>query len=172
MADGMQVKMQNFVKIFAKGLNYYRVGSFKVQDHSKKIGTLRIKGKNKKERVLFVVDKLYTTFTQYLAHKDSPKMGKDFLFPGKQNSISKDRVRNMIKEYTKKAGIKERITPHVLRHSFATEMYHNKVPLEAIRDMMGHCSIAETSLYIHVSDELKKNALEHITITGEVSWKQ
>ncbi|MCD4816969.1 MAG: tyrosine-type recombinase/integrase [Methanosarcinales archaeon] len=77
----------------------------------------------------------------------------------------------MIKEYSLKADIKERITPHVLRHSFATEMYHQGVPLSAIQTMLGHCTKAETAIYIHVSNDLQKQALEQITIEGRVSWQ-
>jgi integrase/recombinase XerD len=76
----------------------------------------------------------------------------------------------MIKEYCSSANIKERITPHVLRHSFATEMYHQNVPLSAIQSMLGHSNIAETSIYIHVSDQLQRQALELISISGEVAW--
>jgi site-specific recombinase XerD len=54
----------------------------------------------------------------------------------------------------------------MLRHAFATVMYHQGVPVDAICDMMGHETIAETSVYIHVSDELKKQALEKISIPG------
>ena len=77
----------------------------------------------------------------------------------------------MIKEYAQKAQISERITPHVLRHSFATEMYHQKVPLTAIQAMMGHNSIDETTIYIHVSDQLRKEALEIIAMEGEPSCR-
>jgi len=59
----------------------------------------------------------------------------------------------------------------VLRHSFATEMYHNNVPLSAIQDMMGHDSIADTSIYIHVSDKLKQLALDSILISRRFSWQ-
>lgn len=71
----------------------------------------------------------------------------------------------------KVVGICERITPHVLRHSFATEMYHQKVPLSAIQAMMGHSKIDETAIYIHVSDQLQKEALEIISIKGGSSCR-
>ena len=88
------------------------------------------------------------------------------MFPTeKHKAISKDRVQRMIHESARKAGIAVRITPHVLRHSFATEMYNNKVPLQAIQAMLGHDNLAESSIYIHVSDTLKKQALKQITIT-------
>ncbi|MFC1850339.1 tyrosine-type recombinase/integrase [candidate division CSSED10-310 bacterium] len=61
-----------------------------------------------------------------------------------------------MKEYARQAGIKQRVTPHVFRHSFATEMYRHGVPLNDIRAMMGHDTKAETAVYIHVSDQVKK----------------
>jgi len=79
-------------------------------------------------------------------------------------------VQKKIKEYCKEAGIKKRITPHVLRHSFATELYHANVPLEAIQAMMGHDRKSETSAYIKVSDQCKGEALVQLTISGGVSW--
>jgi site-specific recombinase XerD len=50
-------------------------------------------------------------------------------------------------------------------------MYHNNVPLSAIQDMMGHDSIADTSIYIHVSDKLKQLALDSILISRRFSWQ-
>ena len=139
--------------------------------HGKRTGLLRVKGKNRKQRALFVVDKLYDTLIEYLDDPQSPNKKNAPLFPvEKGTAISHDRVQRMIKEYCSKADIKQRITPHVLRHSFATEMYHQNVPLSAIQSMLGHSNIAETSIYIHVSDQLQKQALEQISISEEVTW--
>jgi integrase/recombinase XerD len=139
--------------------------------HGKRTGMLRVKGKNRKQRALFVVDKLYDTLIEYLDDPQSPNKKNAPLFPvEKGTAISNDRVQRMIKEYCSRANIKERITPHVLRHSFATEMYHQNVPLSAIQSMLGHSNIAETSIYIHVSDQFQRQALELISISGEVAW--
>jgi integrase/recombinase XerD len=139
--------------------------------HGKRTGLLLVKGKNRKQRALFVVDKLYDTLIEYLDDPQSPNKNNAPLFPvEKGTAISNDRVQRMIKEYCSRANIKERITPHVLRHSFATEMYHQNVPLSAIQSMLGHSNIAETSIYIHVSDQLQRQALELISISGEVAW--
>lgn len=145
-----------------------QVGDFD-PDHNRpqKIGTLRVHGKARKLRTLFVVDKLYDNLSTYLSFPDSPQMRSDFMFPTKLRTgkaVSKDRVRRLIKQTAKKAGLTERITPHVLRHTFATHMYEQGVPADAISRMMGHDSLEETSLYIHVSDEMKKKALEKIRI--------
>jgi len=150
-----------------------RVGSFE-PDHDplNRIGLLRVKGKNRKQRALFVVDKLYDNLIAYLSHPQSPKKKTDPLFPVKGGkAISNDRVQKKMKEYCREAGIKDRITPHVLRHSFATEMYHANVPLDAICAMMGHDKRAETAVYIKVSDRFKKEALLQLTINERMSWE-
>jgi len=149
------------------------VGSFEPDiDPKNKIGLLRVKGKNRKQRALFVVDRLYDNLLAYLAHHQSPKRKKDPLFPVESGkAISNSRVQKKIKEYCREARIKDRITPHVLRHSFATEMYHANVPLDAIQAMMGHDRKSETSAYIKVSDPFKEEALAQLTISGGISWQ-
>ena len=172
---------RNFVIIsmlWALGLRVSELTSLKVKsfepdhDPENRIGLLRVCGKNKKQRALFVVDKLYDVLTDYLKDHESFRKKNAPLFPIQSGTaISNDRVLKMIKEYSVKANIKERITPHVLRHSFATEMYHKGVPLSAIQAMLGHCTNAETAIYVHVSDDLQKQALEQITIEGRLSWQ-
>ena len=161
--------------LWAMGLRLSECLSLKLEDFDpdynrpEKNGTLRVHGKGRKERTLFVVDKLYENLIGYLAHPDSPQRKSDFMFPTKLRTgkpVSKDRVRRMIKQAAREAGLTERITPHVLRHTFATHMYERGVPADAISRIMGHDSIEETSLYIHVSDEMKKKALEKIRIPG------
>ena len=147
------------------------VGRF-ATGHGKRTGLLKIRGKNKKQRALFVVDRLFDCLTTYLAHPESPKKKTAPMFtaqPGK--AISNNRLRRLVKDQAKAAGIKPDITPRVLRHSFATEMYHQNVPLSAIQAMMGHESIAETSIYVHVSDKLKQLALDAIHLSGRLSWE-
>jgi len=149
------------------------VGSFEPEhDPINKIGLLRVKGKNRKQRALFIVDRLYDNLIAYLAHPQSPQQKADPLFPVKGGkAISNDRVQKKMKEYCREAGIKDRITPHVLRHSFATEMYHANVPLDAIQAMMGHDKRSETAVYIKVSDRFKKEALLQLTINERMSWE-
>ena len=150
-----------------------KVGDFEPEhDPENKIGLLRVYGKGDKQRALFVVDKLYNNLINYLNHPQSPKIKSLPLFPSLTNTqISKDRVQRSLKEYAKKATITQRITPHVLRHSFATEMYKHGVPLYAIEAMLGHENKAETSIYIHVPDTLTKQALENIRIEEKCSWQ-
>lgn len=151
-----------------------KVGSFEpYHDPINRTGLLRVKGKNKKQRALFVVDKLYDNLVEYLSCPESPTKKTSPLFPVESGkAISNSRVQKKLKEYCKEAGIKERITPHVLRHSFATEMYHAGVPLHAIQAMMGHDTKTETSVYIKVSDAFKEEALTLLTLSGRALWQQ
>jgi integrase/recombinase XerD len=148
-----------------------KVKSFET-GHGRQIGLLRIRGKNKKQRALFVVDRLFDALIRYLNHPLSPHKKLAPLFPGQPNTaISNSRVQRIVKDQAKKAGITAAVTPRVLRHSFATEMYHQNVPLTAIQAMMGHDSIADTSIYVHVSDKLKQLALDSILISRRFSWQ-
>lgn len=150
-------------------LTSLKVSSFNPGDNpAHRTGMLRIRGKGKKERVLFVVDALYDTLTTYLRQPETPRRKGSPLFPtfkGKK-ALSNNHLQKLVKKYVRKADIEKRVTPHVLRHSFATEMYMKKVPLEDIKAMMGHETTAETAVYIHVSDAVQKQALELITING------
>ena len=148
-----------------------KVKSFET-GHGRKIGLLRIRGKNKKQRALFVVDRLFDELCSYLNHPLSPQKKLAPLFPGQPHTaISMSRVQRIVKDQAKMAGIIDAVTPRVLRHCFATEMFHQNVPLSAIQAMMGHDSIADTSIYIHVSDKLKQLALDSILISGRFSWQ-
>jgi integrase/recombinase XerD len=159
--------------LWALGLRTSELTALKVKDfetgHGKRIAMLRIRGKNKKQRALFVVDGLFDQLSAYLAHPKAPKkkLSPFFVAENKKTAISNNRVQRLVKDQARFAGIDTPVTPRVLRHSFATEMYHQNVPLEDICAMMGHDKPADTSVYVHVSDKLKQLALDHIHITGE-----
>lgn len=139
-------------------------------DPEHKIGTLLVHGKGGKERTLFIVDTLYDTIFQYLKAKKTPKRQGSLLFPGtKGKTIGGTRVRQLIMKAARQAGITARVTPHVFRHTFATDMYNQNVPIEAIQEMMGHETIRETSVYIHISDELMAEVLNKISIKEKIS---
>ena len=181
------IEERNFMivsMLWALGLRIAELTSLKVAsfepEHEPEngIGLLRVQGKGKKERALFVTGKLYSNLVGYLQHPQTPKQKTAPMFPIHNNSskaISTDRARRMLQEVTREAGpvgynlsngagIKLRITPHVLRHSFATDMYTNDVPVEAIEAMLGHTTTDETSIYIHVPKARKQQALQRITI--------
>jgi len=163
--------------LWALGLRTSELTGLKVRSfetgHGKRTGLLRVRGKNKKQRALFVVDRLFDELIRYLSHPKAPnkKCAPLFQADTKTTAISNNQVQRIVKDQAKKAGIVAGVTPRVLRHSFATEMYHCGVPLSDIQVMMGHDSIADTSIYIHVSDKLKQLALDQISISRRLSWQ-
>jgi site-specific recombinase XerD len=157
--------------LWALGLRTSELTGLNLRDfepaHGHRTGLLRIRGKNKKQRALFVVDRLLDQLLVYLAHPQSPQKKSAPMFPAdyKKTALSNSRLQRIVKDQAKEAAINTRLTPRVLRHSFATELYHQKVPLTAICALMGHESIAETAVYVHVSDQLIKLALEAVSVS-------
>ena len=136
----------------------------RIIDSGKKTALLTVHGKGAKERALLIMDKLFDLVIGYTKELEDTCL----VFPGKDNKIMDDStVGRRIKKYLKVAGINLHITPHCLRHSFATEMYYAGVPLEAIRTMLGHENLRETSVYIHVSREDMQTALSLLSIKGK-----
>ena len=170
--------------LYALGLRRQELANLKIRDFDphfdpiNKIGLLTVHGKGRKQRALFVVDKLCDRLVSFLKQSVSPthvKMKCNIknrpIFPSRDGAIlTGDHILKVVRQAAQKAGIEQRITPHVLRHSFATAMYLQKVPLDDIEDMMGHETSAETALYIHVPEEMKQQALELISLQGEYSW--
>ena len=181
------IGQRNFMIIsclWALGLRRAELAQLKIKDFDPNydpkhnIGLLIVHGKGRKQRALFVVDKLYHLLVNYLArpvspthvNKHSPVKNKP-IFPSNNGALlTGNHILKIVRQAAQQAGIEQRITPHVLRHSFGTEMYLQRVPLNDIQDIMGHYTEAETALYIHVPEQLKQLALEIITITGECSW--
>ncbi len=154
-------------------LTRLQVKSFEPKlDQENRIGLLRVRGKNKKQRALFVVDSLHDELCAYLKEPGSPKEKDSPLFPAKKdNAISNNRVQKMMKDYVIKTGITSTITPHILRHTFATEMFIQGVPFSEIQIMMGHEKKEETALYIHIPNQMKKQALQKITLLEGEPWQ-
>ncbi|MFQ6115670.1 MAG: tyrosine-type recombinase/integrase [bacterium] len=138
--------------LYALGLRRQELANLKIRDFephydpNDRIGLLLVHGKGRKQRALFVVDKLYDNLVAYLARPVAPTHLKKHctikhspIFPSKNSTIlTGDHILKIVRQAAQKAGIQQRITPHVLRHSFATEMYLAKTPLNDIQDIMGH----------------------------------
>lgn len=133
-----------------------------------KIGLLRVHGKGNKQRTLFVVDSLYDHFIRYLDHPKTPTENDAPMFKSKTGTFMHgDAIGKIVRRVAEQAGIKQRITPHMLRHGFATDMYITDVPPQALQTMMGHDHLEETARYIHIPMQCKKQALEQLTIKGD-----
>ncbi|MDP8212044.1 MAG: tyrosine recombinase XerC [Candidatus Zapsychrus exili] len=116
---------------------------------------IKAKGKGKKERLVPVGDKAIMAIKEYL---DSRKEKKDAVFLNKSGTRLSDRsVRNIVNKYMLAASLIQNISPHVLRHSFATHLLDRGADLRSVQELLGHVNLSTTQIYTHVTtDRLKK----------------
>jgi integrase/recombinase XerD len=117
--------------------------------------SVRVKGKGGKERIVPISPPALEAIDHYLLHY-RPQIGKvsEALFlTSRGKRIDRVAVWNRVKNYAKAAGITRSISPHTLRHSFATHLLENGADLRVIQEMLGHASIATTDRYTHISQK-------------------
>jgi len=141
-----------FEVIYASGLRVSEVCGLNLFDISE--NTVRVKGKGGKERIVPIAQAAIDAVDHYLIHfRDAqPEQKEAPLFvTSKGKRIDRTLVWQRIKFYGKKAGIGKPLSPHTLRHSFATHLLENGADLRVIQEMLGHASVATTDRYTHIS---------------------
>ncbi|MBP7135670.1 MAG: tyrosine recombinase [Sphingomonadaceae bacterium] len=107
-----------------------------------------LRGKGGKERLVPVSDRARKAVSRWIEVRPT---GSTWLFPSGKSHLSRVRLFQMIKELARDAGIPpERVSPHVLRHAFATHLLEGGADLRALQTMLGHADIATTEIYTHV----------------------
>jgi len=147
--------------LYATGLRASELVGLKVHDINLERGYLIVMGKGSKERAVPLGEIAMGAISRYLQAGRSALLGKngsDYLFISmKRRGITRQMFWERIKHYALKAGIHRNISPHTLRHSFATHLLDNGADLRAVQAMLGHSDISTTQIYTHVSRErLKK----------------
>jgi site-specific recombinase XerD len=115
---------------------------------------LSVRGKGEKVRVVFLAPEAKEAVRAYL--KARTDMEEALFIDGRQKKphrISPRDVQRHIKTYAARAGITRKVTPHVLRHSFATDLLENGADLRSVQALLGHANIATTQVYTHVTDK-------------------
>ncbi len=130
--------------------------------------TFYVKGKGNKERIAILNERAQFALTKYLLIRDfflqENKINSSlWLFPSssKEGHLTRNRLGQLLKELALKAGIDPKsISPHVLRHSFASHLLANGADLRSIQELLGHSSISTTQIYTHVNKKQLKNVLD------------
>jgi site-specific recombinase XerD len=118
-----------------------------------------IRGKGEKVRVVFVSDVAKDALRTYLKKRTDLEEALFVNVPrarqkqtAKRSRLSARSIELLIKIYAAKAGITKKVTPHVLRHSFATDLLNNGADIRSVQQLLGHASIQTTQIYTHVTD--------------------
>jgi integrase/recombinase XerC len=151
--------------LYAAGLRAGEAAQLDVGDIDLDTGQVRVRmGKGRKERIALFGRAAHEALAEYL-HNGRPKLAAGakrgesaaFLLNRFGSRLSDRGIRRTFDKYTTEVGDRLKITPHVLRHSFATHLLENGADLRAVQELLGHASLATTQIYTHVSvDRLKR----------------
>jgi site-specific recombinase XerD len=155
--------------LFSTGLRVSELCSLS-RDIDLSVDEVSVRGKGDKVRVVFISDDAKDSLKKYLAKRDdmddalfahvagpiAKGKTKDEMQKGTERLTSRS-VERIVKHYAIKAGVSKKVTPHVIRHSFATDLLSNGADLRSVQALLGHANIATTQIYTHVTDTHLKN---------------
>ncbi len=154
--------------MYASGLRVSELLSLSAEDVNLTYGYVRVKGKGKKERLVPMGEVAMERVKEYIESCRGKLLGKkkesEYLFLNRRGErMTRQRFWGIIKEYAKKCGIPlEKISPHVIRHSFATHLLERGADIVSVQNLLGHSSLTTTQIYTLVNRErLKKIYEEH-----------
>lgn len=151
--------------LFATGIRISELCSLQPEDVNLSEGIIKIYGKGAKERLIQISNKdvLTALVTYSMAFSKEIDVSSCFFVNRLGNQLSDQSVRLMINKYCKAADIKQHITPHMFRHSFATYLLEEDVDIRYIQNLLGHSSIVTTQIYTHVTSKKQRDilALKH-----------
>ncbi|PTG08851.1 site-specific tyrosine recombinase XerD [Staphylococcus chromogenes] len=141
--------------LYATGIRVSELINIEVEDVNLLMGFVKVFGKGNKERIIPLgetVIELLKTYIENVRPQLLKKQVTHTLFLNMQGKpLTRQGIWKIIKQTGAKAGIQKRLTPHTLRHSFATHLLENGADLRAVQEMLGHSDISTTQLYTHVS---------------------
>lgn len=149
--------------LYSTGLRVSELVSLNCKQIDLKRKEFMVRGKGKKPRIVFLSDRSCSYINDYLTgRKDNfeplflnhgrMKKGTD-ITTGEKKRLTTVSVQNIVRGTALKAGIIKKVTPHVLRHSFATELLLNGADIRSVQEMLGHSSITTTQIYTHVTNK-------------------
>lgn len=139
--------------MYATGLRVSELTELGVSAYYAQEQFIRVVGKGSKERLIPFGHKAKKAVNDYLAARFEAGCGSDdiLFLSNRRKAMTRQAVWKLIKKYAQMAEIPFEVTPHTLRHTFATHLLNNGVDLRAIQEMLGHSDIATTQIYVHIA---------------------
>ncbi len=148
-----------FETLYSTGIRVSELVGMDVSDVDFISNVVKVAGKGKKERLVPIGDKAVTAIKNYLDHR---KGSSYILFLNKNGTRLSDRgARNIIYKYIHAASLSQNISPHVLRHTFATHLLNRGADLRCVQELLGHVHLSTTQIYTHVTTERLKKVYDH-----------
>ena len=142
--------------LYSTGLRVSELVNIKIKDIDTKEKTIKILGKGSKERIVLYNNHTSSALHKYLndGYHEFNKKNSGYLILNKNGDKLSDRyVRNIINKLVIKAGLNIKISPHTIRHTFATDMLEEGADLVTVKELLGHESLNTTSIYTHITNE-------------------
>lgn len=161
--------------LFSTGLRVSELAKLKKEDVNLKKDEFTVRGKGDKSRVVFLSEQAKYWLKKYVEVRGdvNPYL---FISHDRRNGRKKERLKDykikrleedlplttrsierLVQKYARAAGITKQVTPHSLRHSFATDLLHNGADIRSVQTMLGHSSITTTQIYTHITDRELRN---------------
>lgn len=148
--------------LFATGLRVSELINIKLKDISKTEKTIRTMGKGKKERIVFYGEYASEILERYFNEAREVLLNEkksEYLIVGKNTSqLTRNRISEILEEEIKKVGLHHHISPHVLRHTFATQLLNNGADIRSVQELLGHENLSTTQIYTHITNEQLRKA--------------
>ena len=143
--------------LYASGMRVSELVSLNLDDISIDAGNVRCFGKGHKERLIPIAPRAALTIKEYL-QEARPYLTRDdtkqaLFLNARGERLTRQGLWQILKGYAKSAGLDKEITPHTLRHSFATHMLNGGADLRSVQELLGHANISTTQVYTHLTTE-------------------
>ncbi|MBS2020992.1 MAG: site-specific tyrosine recombinase XerD [Deltaproteobacteria bacterium] len=140
--------------LYASGLRVSELVALPLGAVDPRVGVVRVRGKGGKERIVPVGERAREALTHYLQvarpQLIGQKQSRDLFVTPRGGKMTRQGFWKLLARLAREAGISQRVTPHTLRHSFATHLLEGGADLRAVQAMLGHADIATTQIYTHV----------------------
>lgn len=139
---------------YSTGCRVGEMVNVKISDIDFSSKTIKVMGKGSKERIVYYGDYASKYLEDYLKKKDK----KGYLFTNKRGEkLTIEEVEYIVRDIMKHISIKTHVTPHTLRHTFATHLLNNGADIRTVQELLGHANLSTTGIYTHVSSDRLKD---------------
>lgn len=149
-----------FELLYSSGLRISEACNLKMTDIDMENMTITVEGKGGRQRLVPFGEKSLEILKKYLVESRTEILKKrtcEFVFVSKKGSyINRKSVWRLLNHYIKRTKIKKKVTPHTLRHSFATHLLENHADLKSVQELLGHIDISTTQIYTHMANKTLK----------------